>query len=300
MLISIIIPTYNRAKFLPRAIESVINQTFKDWELIIVDDGSTDKTSNVVKQYQDNRIRYIYQENSERSAARNNGIKHAKGKYICFLDSDDYYLSSHLEKLNNFIAETSEPKVMIITNSYIESNNVRKKQLLNYPGQPLPFLFKNFVTPNMVCIHRDIVQEFKFIEKYKFAYWEDTHFWVRIAIYYPVLYNNNFTCVQVEHEQRSINKIEKHKLKKRFFDHISMVQDLFLSYGDQLNNLLGDNFFRNYMDNRFRMFLYMARINRYVLLSLKIWWKALLNKFSFYLILELPRIIFNYLKLKTN
>ena len=80
ILFSIIIPIYNKAKFLPKAIESVINQTFEDWELKIVDDGSTDKTSDVVKQYPDNRIRYIYQENSERSAARNNGIKHAKGK----------------------------------------------------------------------------------------------------------------------------------------------------------------------------------------------------------------------------
>ena len=88
MKFSIIIPTYNRAAFLPKAIESVLAQTYTDWELIVVDDGSTDNTREVVAQYNDERIIYIYQENAERSAARNNGISQAKGDFICFMDSD--------------------------------------------------------------------------------------------------------------------------------------------------------------------------------------------------------------------
>ena len=99
MLFSIIIPTYNREKFLPKAIESVINQSHNNWELIIVDDGSTDNTKSLIEDYQkkENRIKYIFQENSERSVARNNGIKNAKGDWICFLDSDDLYHETHLE-----------------------------------------------------------------------------------------------------------------------------------------------------------------------------------------------------------
>lgn len=69
MTFSIIIPTYNRAAFLPKAIESVLAQTYTDWELIIVDDGSTDNTKEVISQYSDGRIIYIYQQNAERSAA---------------------------------------------------------------------------------------------------------------------------------------------------------------------------------------------------------------------------------------
>jgi len=108
---SIIVPTYNRAHLISKAIESVIAQSFVNWELIIVDDGSTDKTMDLIASYQekDTRIRYIYQENAERSAARNNGIDHAKGEYICFLDSDDYYLKKNL---NTFITQPSRMTTM--------------------------------------------------------------------------------------------------------------------------------------------------------------------------------------------
>ena len=95
---SIIIPTYNRGHVLGKTIQSVINQNFNDWELIVVDDGSTDNTKNIINDFSknDSRIRYIYQDNQERSAARNNGIENSNGKYICFLDSDDEYLQHHL------------------------------------------------------------------------------------------------------------------------------------------------------------------------------------------------------------
>src|SRR5690554_3168461 len=92
-LFSIVIPTFNRASYITKAIESVINQTINDWELIIIDDGSSDNTFEVIKPYLlDQRIKYQYQINQERSIARNNAVKISLGEYICFLDSDDYYL----------------------------------------------------------------------------------------------------------------------------------------------------------------------------------------------------------------
>src|SRR5687767_3103747 len=93
---SIIVPTHNRASLIHTPIESVLRQTFSDWELIMVDDGSTDNTKQVIASYTDPRIRYIHQQDLERSAARNNGIAQAKGQYICFLDDDDYYFPEHL------------------------------------------------------------------------------------------------------------------------------------------------------------------------------------------------------------
>ncbi|HKK53946.1 MAG TPA: glycosyltransferase family A protein [Patescibacteria group bacterium] len=101
--ISVIIPTYNRANFLPRAIKSVLNQTFKDFELIIVDDGSTDNTKEVINNYlkNDDRIKYIYQQNSGGPPKpKNTGIKIAKGEYIAFLDSDDEWFKDKLKKTN--------------------------------------------------------------------------------------------------------------------------------------------------------------------------------------------------------
>jgi glycosyltransferase involved in cell wall biosynthesis len=98
-VISVIIPTYNRAHLVGRAIRSVLAQTFQDWELIVVDDGSSDNTEEVVCSFQDPRICYISHEvNRGGSAARNTGIKVARGEYVSFLDSDDEWLPEKLEK----------------------------------------------------------------------------------------------------------------------------------------------------------------------------------------------------------
>ncbi len=103
--VSVIIPTYNRADLIGRAIQSVLNQTYQDFEIIIIDDASTDNTEEVVNSFGDERLRYIrHKENSGESAApRNTGIKAAKGEYIALLDSDDEWLPEKLEKqINKF------------------------------------------------------------------------------------------------------------------------------------------------------------------------------------------------------
>jgi len=98
--VSVIIPTYNRAFLLSRAIESVLSQTFQNFELIIIDDGSTDNTKDVIEKIkkEDNRIIYIYQDNRGLPGALNTGIKNAKGKYIAFLESDDEWLPEKLKE----------------------------------------------------------------------------------------------------------------------------------------------------------------------------------------------------------
>jgi len=98
-LVSIIIPTYNRARLLGRAIQSILNQTYPNFEIIVVDDCSSDNTENVVRSFCDERMRYIrHEKNKGAVAARNTGIKAARGEYIAFQDSDDEWLSEKLEK----------------------------------------------------------------------------------------------------------------------------------------------------------------------------------------------------------
>jgi glycosyltransferase involved in cell wall biosynthesis len=97
--VSVVIPTYNRAHLLPRAIRSVEAQTFCDWEIIVVDDGGADNTRDVVPA----GVQYIYQANAGPGAARNNGIRHARGTYISLLDSDDEYAPDHLATRINIL-----------------------------------------------------------------------------------------------------------------------------------------------------------------------------------------------------
>lgn len=97
MSVSVIIPTYNSAPLISKAINSVLNQTYQDFEIIIIDDGSTDNTAEVIETFKDSRIKYIKQENAGPAQARNNGIQSAKGEYIAFLDADDTWTPDKLE-----------------------------------------------------------------------------------------------------------------------------------------------------------------------------------------------------------
>lgn len=104
--ISIIMATYNRGKSIERAIISALNQSFKNFELIIIDDGSSDNTKEIIESIKDSRITYYYKNNGGQSSARNYGIKRAKGKYIMFLDDDDEYVGDALERTLKKIKET--------------------------------------------------------------------------------------------------------------------------------------------------------------------------------------------------
>ena len=101
--ISVIIPVYNTEEYILRWLNSIVSQTFKDYEIIIIDDGSKDKSSDIIKEFikshQDIAVNYIYQENAGQAAARNEGLKHAEGEYICFIDSDDYVDDEMFEAL---------------------------------------------------------------------------------------------------------------------------------------------------------------------------------------------------------
>lgn len=108
--ISIITPTYNRSLLISRMIRSVLNQSYPHWELIVIDDGSTDNTGEVVKAFEDSRIKYYYTDNSGAADSRNVGVKHAQSEYIIFLDSDDEAKPSWLEALSSKV--TSESNIV--------------------------------------------------------------------------------------------------------------------------------------------------------------------------------------------
>lgn len=123
---SVILTTYNRAELLHRALTSLFAQTNRDWEAILIDDGSTDNTREHISSFlkEKDKITYIYQENTGFITAKNNGIKLAKGKYITFLDSDDEYAPDHLENRKEILLQHPEIDLLrggveIIGDSYV-------------------------------------------------------------------------------------------------------------------------------------------------------------------------------------
>ena len=204
---SIIIPTYNRAHLISVAIDSVIGQTFEDWELIIVDDGSKDHTKALVAGYQekDPRIIYIYQENAERSAARNNGISHAKGEYLCFLDSDDYFLEKRLENLYQFIQQS---KHLFYYTGICFKNGINDSRLDDYPFKTakndVDFVAKYIIGTPQVCIHHSLLRKERF--NTRFSIGEDKELWMRLIVLTAFYFiENEASVVADDHEDRSVN-----------------------------------------------------------------------------------------------
>lgn len=114
--VSVVVPTHNRADVLPRAIESVIGQTFDDFELVVVDDGSTDRTAAVVSGYDDPRVVYVpLEEHAGANAARNEGIRRSSGRFVSFLDSDDEFLPRHLQRVVRVLDRCSAGCVGAVT-----------------------------------------------------------------------------------------------------------------------------------------------------------------------------------------
>ena len=186
--VSVIIPSYNRAGFLEEAIESVLSQDYENFELIVVDDGSTDETRNIVKEYAE-RITYLYQDNSGVSCARNMGIKRSSGEYIAFLDSDDKWLPNKLSCQIEFFAANTHALICHTEEIWIRKGirvNPMKKHK-KYSGmifeQVLPLCI---VSPSSVMIKRDLFFEKIGLFDESLPACEDYDLWLRIAARYPI------------------------------------------------------------------------------------------------------------------
>lgn len=143
-LISIIMPLYNSGKYAEQAIDSVLKQTYSNWELLIINDGSTDNTTQIVESFKDKRILYFEQENKGVSAARNLGLKNMKGDYFCFLDGDDLLtknsLISRLQVFNKSEKISFVDGVVTVKNTNL--NKIKSIYTPSYNGDPLEDLVK--------------------------------------------------------------------------------------------------------------------------------------------------------------
>lgn len=179
--VSIILPAYNRGHVIATAIQSVLDQTFSHFELLVVDDGSTDDTAAVVNNFSDDRIKYIPVKHGGVSRARNHALKIMGGDYVAFIDSDDVYLPKKLEAQVSFLE--AHPKFHVAYSPYIEKfkGNEKLHKCDNGNGNVFCKLFKNsFVNVNSILIRKDAAEAVGGFPE-NFTTLEDFDFFLRLA-----------------------------------------------------------------------------------------------------------------------
>ena len=191
---SIVIPVYNKEKFVPKTIESVLCQNFTDFEIIIVNDGSTDQSEAKILEFKDSRIHYYSKKNEGVAVARNFGIEKATADYICFLDADDFWLPNYLETMHRFISELPEQQVFA---SAIEIETKNKTIPAHYSiPQKSEFEIVDFFEASQkecvlwtssACIHKSVFEKVGTFDT-KIKHGEDTELWIRIGLQFPIVF----------------------------------------------------------------------------------------------------------------
>jgi glycosyltransferase involved in cell wall biosynthesis len=196
---SVVIPLYNRDTYIRRAVDSVLSQTVKTFELIVVDDGSTDRSAQIVKEYSDRRIRIVKQQNSGVSAARNRGISEAKADYIAFLDADDEWKPDFLETISQLIKEYPDAGTYCTALEKIGLNGKPMKRVID--GIPsgdwhgiIPNYLKSASSMSVSPTHSSALcvpkSAFDHVGGFPVGVvrFEDWDIWIRIFLKYPIVF----------------------------------------------------------------------------------------------------------------
>lgn len=206
-LISVIMPVYNGARFLEKTLDSLLAQTCADWELIVVDDGSTDATPEMLARYDDPRFVKIRKANGGEAQTRNVGLRHATGEFIAFLDADDLYLPTALADMSAFL--TAHPEFdALFSNGYLcDENEHILSQLTDhrsgiYTGnilEPLVLTADVLTVPVCTLTRRAVIQQHHVEFDEQLVIGPDWDFWIRLARYARFGYLDKLTCMYRVH-----------------------------------------------------------------------------------------------------
>ncbi len=208
-LVSVIMPTYNRADYLPYAIKSVLGQTYQELELHIINDGSTDNTDEVVESFaSDKRVRYHCQINKGQSAARNVGIEKSRGEYICLLDSDNLWVDDKLEIQLKYFIENPDADIIYGDGQSIDEHgrDIATQPIKRYSGHiTASLLISNYISNNTaICKSRCFREMGSFDENLRYA--EDYDLWLRFSTKYKFKYTPRiYTKYRVSGDRLSSN-----------------------------------------------------------------------------------------------
>lgn len=225
-MISIVIPLYNKEKYIKATILNVLSQSFSDFELIVINDGSTDRSSEIVKSIKDSRIKFYERENAGVSSARNYGVKKSTYDYIAFLDADDIWLPNHLEELTSLINEYGD-KAKVFTVNFARKydqntiipnrtyNDLDRGIILNYFRQVMR---RDVVNSSCICIEKEAFVSVKGFDC-RFTNGEDLDLWRRLAKKYRFAYSPILTVYyQMNAENNSSGKISRIKTSDNYIN----------------------------------------------------------------------------------
>ena len=297
MKVSVIIPTYNSAQYIRKAVQSVFDQTYKDYEVIVVDDGSTDNTREIIKQYE-GRIKYFFQENKGSALARNQAIKLSQGELIAFLDSDDTWLPHKLKTQMNYLSEHPDVALIHSNISFMQDNQLisfKKAIAERHKGFSIfgELYLGNFITTSTVVLSRDCLNSVGLFDE-DLRQGQDYDLWLRIAAKFRIGYQDIITTIYRIHDKNIsknairgkahdlailkkinsmcpelVNGIDIKKREKRHFD---------------INYSLGYRYFCQYdLNNARKYFLKALHYNRfairpYIYIASSFWSKGTIDK----------------------
>jgi glycosyltransferase involved in cell wall biosynthesis len=216
ILFSFVVPTYNRADLIAKTLESLLSQTYQNFEIIVVDDGSTDTTEEVVRKINSPKIFYHKIKNSERGYARNYGANLAKGEYVNFFDSDDLALNEHLSVARDTVLYKNFPEIFHLNyqvkhpDSSLTNSNIGNEEFANEK-----LLEGNILSCNGVFLRKDVIKQFPFREHRVLSASEDWDLWLRLSARYKIHLIPNITSYIINHEQRSVLNYNEQRLLER-------------------------------------------------------------------------------------
>jgi glycosyltransferase involved in cell wall biosynthesis len=233
-LVSIIMPAYNAEKTIVESIESVLRQTYINWELIVVNDGSKDRTSAVVWAINDERVRLIEQENGCVANARNNGINNSKGEYIAFLDSDDLWVEDKLERQIGVLVGGKHKMCFSKTWCFRENSNQISDCFVNVPldfDDRDKILIYDFIPILTVLLAKDVLDEVGHFDETLRGV-EDWDMWIRVLQKYEAIYLDEFLAKYRISSSGLSGNFEKHYIEeeKVWLKHIDLYSIEISSY----------------------------------------------------------------------
>lgn len=207
--VSVVIPTFNRATFVSEAVASVLKQSYQKFELIVIDDGSTDSTAEIVNSFKDQRLIFIKQENRGRSAARNRAIALSRGTFITFLDSDDVYLVDKLERQVHFME--SHPDIAMTYTSALcmnESGDLFPEKyeatVCRRSREDIAFYLPSTITLPTVMVRREVFDSVGGFDE-SMSRFEDTDMWRRISRCHRIEAIQEYTCKLRTHRDNCLS-----------------------------------------------------------------------------------------------